>query len=197
MNQRVVTQDDWPESKADPMEKPVEVSSTDEFISKLGESFVDPTQEEVDSFKSSSFVRALSVTRYMETTPGFGHNPTLPHVFSLTLQSGSATDAKDALDFLQTDSLRPCPETCAQSAEEFDVADIPGAFGTHRFATPESIQQTGKSDEHPFDAFQIGFADGVFTYRIILTGNPGKVTQDEAQEIAKSLYDRVKGQPPA
>jgi hypothetical protein len=32
---------------------------------------------------------------------------------------------------------------------------------------------------------------------VILDGPPGKVTQDEAEEIAKSLYDRVKGQPAA
>jgi hypothetical protein len=48
---------------------------------------------------------------------------------------------------------------------------------------------------HPFDGYEIGFADGVFAYRIILNGPPGKVTQEEAEQIAKSLYDRVKGQP--
>ena len=32
---------------------------------------------------------------------------------------------------------------------------------------------------------------------MMLNGDPGAVTQDEAEEIAKSLYDRVKGQPRA
>jgi hypothetical protein len=113
------------------------------------------------------------------------------------MQFDSAQGAKDALETLHLDSLRPCPETCGQSVEEFDVADIPGAFGTHRSATAESIQQAGDTEGHPFDEYQIVFADGVFAYRMMLNGDPGEVTEDEAEEIAKSLYDRVKGQPPA
>jgi hypothetical protein len=197
LEQRVVTEADAPDSKPDPVEKPVEVSGPDAFISKLGERFINPTQEEVEEFKTGGFVRALHVTRYMEATPGAGHTRNGPHIFSLTMQFDSDQGAKDALETFHLDSLRPCPETCAESAEAFEVADIPGAFGTHRFATAESIQQTGDTKAHPFDDYQIAFADGVFAYRMILSGPPGKVTQDEAEEIAKSLYDRVKGQPPA
>ncbi len=76
-------------------------------------------------------------------------------------------------------------------------SDIPGAHGTHRIATAESIQQTGDSEETPFDGFEIQFSDGVFAYRMILSGPPGEVTQDEVEEIAKSLYDRVSGAPAA
>jgi hypothetical protein len=195
MDQRVVTAQDWPDSKPDPREKPVSVRGPDEFVSKLGDEFVNPTQEEVDHFKSSTFVGALRSARYM--SEGFGHTPVVPHVFSLVMQFGTAKDATDAVDTLHLDSLRPCPQTCAEQAEEFEVSDIPGARGTHRFATQESIQQTGDSDETPFDGFEVQFSDGVFAYRMILNGQPGKVTQDEAEEIAKSLYDRVKGRPPA
>jgi hypothetical protein len=77
------------------------------------------------------------------------------------------------------------------------VDGIPGAYGTHRFATAESIQQTGDTEVRPFDDFSIGFADGVFAYRIILSGDPGKVTEAQVEEIAKSLYDRVHGAPAA
>jgi hypothetical protein len=197
MDQRVVTEEDASDSEADPVEKPVEVSGPDEFISKLGERFVNPTREEVESFKNGGFVRALHVTRFIPATPGGPHSRDAPHIFSLAMQFDSEQGAKDALETFHMDSLRPCPETCAQSAEEFDVPDIPDAFGTHRSATAESIQQAGDTDEHPFDDYQIAFAHGVFAYRIILSGQPGKVTQDEAEQIAKSLYDRVKGQPPA
>jgi hypothetical protein len=197
MNQRVVSEADAPDSEPDPVETPVEVNGPDEFISKLGERFVNPTQEEVENFRKGGFVRALHVTRFIPATQGGPHSRDLPHIFSLVMQFDSAQGAKDALETLHLDSLRPCPETCGQSVEEFDVPDISGAFGTHRSATAESIQQAGDTEGHPFDEYQIGFADGVFAYRIILSGNPGKVTQDEAEEIAKSLYDRVKGQPPA
>ena len=197
MDHRVVTEADASESEADPVEKPVEVNGPDEFISKLGERFVNPTPEEVEGFKNGGFVRALHVTRFIPETEGGPHARDLPHIFSLAMQFDSAQGAKDALETLHLDSLRPCPESCGQTAEEFDVADIPGAFGTHRSATAESLQQAGDTQGHPFDDYQIGFADGVFAYRMMLNGDPGEVTQDEAEEIAKSLYDRVKGQPPA
>jgi hypothetical protein len=194
MDQRVVTEEDWPDSKSDPVEKPLAVSGADELVSKLGDEFINPTQEEVADFKSSSFVRALRRTRYISE---IGHSPQAPHVSSLVMQFSTEQDAKDAAVTLHLDSLRPCPQTCAEQAEEFEVSDIPGAQGTHRSATAESIEQTGDTRETPFDGFEIQFSDGVFAYRMILSGPPGKVTQDEAEEIAKSLYDRVKGQPAA
>jgi hypothetical protein len=197
MDQRVVTEADAPDSEADPVEKPVEVNGPDEFISRLGERFVNPTPEEVRDFKNGGFVRALHVTRFMPATPGGPHTRNAPHIFSLAMQFESDQGANDALAIFKADSVRPCPETCAEQAEEFDVDGIPSAYGTHRFATAESIQQTGDTEETPFDDFSIGFADGVFAYRIILSGQPGKVTEEQVEEIAKSLYDRVKGQPPA
>jgi hypothetical protein len=197
MEQRVVTEDDAPDFDPDPVEKPVAVASTDELVSRLGERFINPTPAEVKDFKSSGFVRAFHVTRFKPDTPGGPHTRSAPHIFSLSMQFDSDQGADDALAFFKADSVRPCPETCATQAEEFDVGDIPGAYGTHRFATAESIQQTGDTEGRPYDEYQIGFADGVFAYRIVLSGNPGKVTEGEVEEIAKSLYDRVKGQPPA
>jgi hypothetical protein len=196
MDQRVVTEADAPDSKLDPVETRVAVSDPEEFISKLGDTFINPTSEEVANFKNGGFVRALDVPRFIPESAG-SHTRNAPHIFSLAMQFSSAQGAKDVLETLHLDSLRPCPETCGQSAEEFDVPDIPGAFGTHRSATAESIQQAGDTEGHPFDSYEVVFADGVFAYRIILNGDPGKVTQDEVEDIAKSLYDRVKGQPPA
>jgi hypothetical protein len=197
MDQRVVTKEDAPDFEADPVEEPVTVSGADEFISRLGERFINPTPKEVSDFKSSGFVKALNVTLFMPATPGGPHIRNAPHIFSLSMQFDSDRGANDALAFFKADSVRPCPETCAQQAEEFDVDGIPGAYGTHRFATAESIQQTGDTEDRPFDDFSIGFADGVFAYRIILSGDPGKVTEGQVEDIAKSLYDRVHGKPPA
>jgi hypothetical protein len=113
------------------------------------------------------------------------------------MQFGTADDAGTAVDLLQADSVRPCPETCSEQAEEFEVDGIPDAYGTHRFATEESIQESGDTEADPFDGFEIGFADGVFTYRVIFDGPPGTVSEDEAEEIVQRLYDRVRGAPPA
>jgi hypothetical protein len=195
MDQRVVTEEDAPDFEADPVEKPVSASGPDEFVSRLGDRFVNPTPEEVASLKNGGFVKALHVTRFSPETPGGPHTRSAPHIFSLAMQFDSEKGATDALAILHADSLRPCPRTCAEQVEEFDVADIPNAQGTHRYATAESIQQTGDTEETPFDTFEIEFADGVFAYRVILGRTPGKISQDEAEEIAKALYDRVKGAP--
>jgi hypothetical protein len=197
LDQRVVTKEDAPDFEPDPVEKPQTVSGPDELISRLGERFINPTPKEVSDFKSSGFVRARHVTLFMPATPGGPHTRNAPHIFSLAMQFDSDQGANDALAFLKADSVRPCPETCATQAEEFDVGGIPGAYGTHRFATAESIQQTGDTEGRPYDEYQIGFAEGVFAYRIVLSSDPGKVTEGQVEEIAKSLYDRVKGRPPA
>jgi hypothetical protein len=195
IDQRVPSAEDAPGSKADPVETPVSVSSADEFISKLGDRFINPTPQDVAKFKSSGFLRALHKTRFIPKEPGGPHTMTAPHIFSLVMQFKTEDGANTALDIVHTDSLRPCPETCATQVEEFDPG-FDDATGTRRYATAESIQATGDQEVHPFDRYEIDFADGVFAYRIELSGRPpGAVTEEEAEEIAKSLYERVQGAP--
>jgi hypothetical protein len=191
MEQRVVTEDDAPDSKADPVEKPESVSSPDEFISRFGDRFINPPAEDVEELRSGSFVQARHETRFIAEE----HSQTAPHIFSLVIQFETEDDASRAVEILHEDSIRPCPETCANQAEEFDVSDIPGAEGTHRFATAESIEATGDTEIRPFDEYEIDFADGVFAYRIQVRGSPGEVSQDEAEEIVANFYDRVHGAP--
>jgi hypothetical protein len=195
LEQRVVTEADAPGSAPDPVETPIKVSSKDEFASKLDDRFIDPPPKDVQTLANSSFVGAYDATRFVPAEEGSPHSRTVPHVSSLVMQFGTADDATTAARLLQADSGRPCPETCAEQAEEFEVDGIPNAYGTHRFATAESIEETGDTDEDPFDGYEIGFADGVFTYRVIYDGPPGTVSQDEAEEIVKHLYDRVHGAP--
>jgi hypothetical protein len=193
LDQRVPSEEDAPDSKPDPVEERVTVKSTDGFISKLGEHFINPTAKEVADFESSDFVEAIHDTRFFPAEPGGPHRRDAPHLFSLVMQFESPKGAQDALDFFHTDSVRPCPESCATQVEEFDV-DIPGGYGVRRFATEENIEATG-DEGHPYDSYEIGFADGLFAYRVTLNGPPGKVSQDEAEDIVKSLYDRVAGAP--
>ena len=197
LEQRVVTEEDAPGSEADPVEQPVKVSSKDEFASKLGDRFVNPPPEDIQTLANSSFVSAYDATRFIPAEEGGPHSRTAPHVSSLVMQFGTADDAKTAAELLQADSVRPCPETCAEQAEEFEVDGIPDAYGTHRFATAESIQESGDTQADPFDGFEIGFADGMFTYRVIVDGPPGTVSEDEALEIVQRFYGRVHGAPAA
>jgi hypothetical protein len=193
LDERVPTEADAPDSKPDPVEKRVTVKGADEFISRLGDAFIDPTAEDVATFKKSGFVGAIADTRFLAES----HAQSAPHIFSLVMQFDAEQGAQTALDFFHRDALRPCPETCATSVEEFDVDDIPDAKGVRRSASQEDIEATGDTEAHPFDEYEIAFADGPFAYRIQLNGPPGEVSEDEAEEIAHALYERVAAAPPA
>jgi hypothetical protein len=194
LDQRVPSSADAPGSKPDPVEKRQTANGPDEFISRLGDRFVNPTPKDVADFKQSGFVRAIHDTRFFPATPGGPHTRNAVHVFSLVMQFKSSDGAQKALEFLHTDSLKPCPRKCSTQIKEFDV-DISGAHGVRRFATAQDIQATG-DEGPPYDSYEIEFTDGSFAYRIILHGPPGKVSQEEAEEIAGKLYDRVAGAPP-
>lgn len=196
-DQRVVTQNDVEDAKPDPVETGITVSTPDEFIDQLGESFIDPSDEDVAAFASSGFVRAIDHTLFLPTDESTTHSRANPHIRTTVMQFESAEGAKTAANIEHEDNLRPCPENCATSTEEFDVDDIPGALGSRRFATQESIDATGASDVQPYDEYQIVFTDGVFAYRVRLHGSPDDVSEDQARDIAQSLYDRVHGRPAA
>jgi hypothetical protein len=192
-----VTEEDASDSKPDPVEKRATVSSPDEFISKLGDAFVNPSPEDVAAFKSAGFVQAIDDTRFLPLGMSTSHSPANPHIHSTVMQFETGQGAQTAQNIEHEDSLRPCPENCATSVEEFDVADIPGALGTRRHASQEDIDATGATDVHPYDEYEVVFTDGVFAYRVQLNGPPGSVSEGQAEDIAKSLYDRVHGRPAA
>jgi len=198
LEQRVVTEADAPDSKQDPVEKTITVRTPDEFISKLGDAFINPSPEDVAAFKSAGFVQAIDATRFLPLGMSTSHSPANPHIHSTVMQFETADGAKTATDLDHKDSLRPCPESCATSIEEFDVEDIPGALGTRRHASQEDIDTAGGStDMHPFDDYEIFFTDGVYAYRVVLHGSPGSTSAAQAEDIAKALYDRVHGRPAA
>ncbi len=195
LEQRVVTAEDAPDAKPDPVETGVTVSTPEEFIDQLGESFIDPSDEDVAAFESAGFVQAIDDTLFLPLGDVTTHSRANPHIRTTVMQFQSAEGAKTAVAIEHADNLRPCPENCATSAEEFDVDDIPGALGSRRYATQESIDATGANDVQPYEDYQIVFSDGVFAYRVRLHGSPGSVTEDQAKDIAQSLYDRVHGRP--
>jgi hypothetical protein len=183
-----------PGSEEDPGETRVTAKGQDELIARLGDRFVNPTQDEISDLRSSGFVQAINDTRFIPAEAGGSPTPFAERVFSLVMQFDSEEGAQKALDFLHIDSLRPCPETCATQVSEFDVGDIPDSHGVRRYATPASIETTG-AEGPPFDSYEIQFADGSFAYRIILKGPPGNVSEKEAEDIAGRLYARVAGSP--
>jgi hypothetical protein len=197
LDQRVVTEEDASDSKPDPVETGVTVSTADEFIDQLGDSFINPSPEDVAAFKPAGFVQAIDDTRFLPLGMVTSHSRANPHIRTTVMQFETGQGAQTAQNIEHEDSLRPCPENCATSVEEFDVADIPGALGTRRHASQEDIDATGATDVHPYDEYEVVFTDGVFAYRVQLNGPPGSVSEGQAEDIAKSLYDRVHGRPAA
>ena len=188
------TAEEAPDTEPDPVEKRITVEGTEEFITDLGHEFVNPSREDRTAFEEAGFVGAISDTRFVPEEPGAPHTREAPHISSFVAQFESDEGAQTGLDLVHADSLRRCPETCATQISEFDVGDIPDAHGVRRYATAEDIAEIGEEGE-PYDSYEVQFADGPFAYRVSLFGPPGEVSQDEAEEIARKLYERVKGAP--
>jgi hypothetical protein len=195
LDQRVPSREDAPGSKPDPVETRVTATGTQEFLTKLSDRLVNPTDKERREFETMGFVKGVHDTRFFPSEPGAAHDRLDVHVFSLVLQFDSNDGATRATELLHTDGLRPCPETCATQVREFDVDGISDATGVRRFATPADIKAAGTDRDHPYDSYTIRFADGDFAYDIELFGQPGEVSEEEAEKIAGKLYDRVRGAP--
>ena len=191
--QRFVSAEDAPGSKPDPVERRETTKDYAVFIPALSEHSIDPDSDEIEmAFQPKDFKSAGSDARFFGET----HSPeTSNHVFSSFIELGSGDAATSALDWLETDQLKPCPESCAVKRSSFDVDGIPDARGVHRVATAEDIERVGNPDEQPQDDYWIGFTDGSTVYTLTLHGHtgPGTVTQEQAQQIADAYYARLTG----
>jgi hypothetical protein len=188
--QRFVTAEDAPGSKPDPVEKRETTVDFDGFILALSERAVDPDIKDMNKvFKQAGFKRAGVDARFIAET----HSFTVPHVFSSFIELESEDGATSALDWLETDSLKPCPMSCAAKISKFDVDGIEGARGVHRIATAEDIERVGTTDQQPFDSYWVGFTEGPLVYMLELHGRPGSVSEEQAQKIASAYYDRLTG----
>ena len=196
LDERVPNEADAPGSKPDPVETQHSATGVREFIEQFEDQFINPNAKDLSEFKQTGFLSAIRSTRFFPDEPGAAHERDDRHVFASVLQFKTADGAQRALEIIHRDSLRPCPKSCATQVSEFDVGAIPDAIGVRRFATAADIKAAGTEEDHPYDSYSIEFADGPFAYNIELSGPPGQVSEDEADEIAKRLYDRVAGAPP-
>ena len=189
--QRFVTAEDAPGSKPDPVETRQTTVDFDEFIVGLTDASIDPDKEEMTTvFQDAGFKGAGVDTRFFGET----HTPgSSPHVSSSFIELESDEGATSALDWLETDSKKPCPMSCAVQISEFDVDGIADARGVHRVATAEDIERVGTTDERPRDSYLVAFTVGPIVYRVDLQGPPGSVSEEQALDIASAYYDRLTG----
>jgi hypothetical protein len=188
--ERFPTAADAPGTKPDPVEKRQIPEDRDEFIVAFRDALIDPDEEEMTTvFEEAGFVGAgLDVRFYGET-----HSPEAPHLFSWFIELESDDGAESVLDWLEADSIKPCPHSCATRVSTFDVDGIPDARGVHRIATAEDIEVAGTGDEHPSESYWVGFTAGSIVYTVDLSGSPGSVSEEQAQSIVRAFHDRLAG----
>ena len=186
--QRFLTAEDAPGSNPDPVETGRTAGDLDEFITEF--EFVDPDEEEMTTvFEEAGFKGAGEDTRFLGET----HTPEAHHLISSYIELGSEDGAKKALDWLEADSMKPCPQSCAVQISTFDPG-IADARGVHRLSTAQLIKNAGTPNQRPRDEYWIGFTEGSFVYTMVLFGPPGSsVSVEQAQEIAGTYHDRLSG----
>jgi hypothetical protein len=197
LDQRFIKDADAPGYEPDPVEGGRHTwSDADEFVDQSHDRFVSVTTAEAKEFLTETgFVRGIGGTRFLPGSDG-EHSRGDPHAVVGVLQFESDDGARDAVDWYHEEDSQPCPGKCAVTISEFEVDGIPDAKGARRVVTAQRLQQTGEEGE-PFDAYDIGFADGPFAYFVGTFGPPGDATTEAVTEaIAKRIYDRVKGAPP-
>ncbi|MET1011531.1 MAG: hypothetical protein ABWY83_04060 [Actinomycetota bacterium] len=188
--QRFPTAADAPGSKDDPVEQGESAEDLEEFVVIFRPALIDPDDEEVTSvFQEAGFKRAGLDVRFFGET----HLPTAPHLFSWFIELDSEDGAKNALDFLEADTMKPCPQSCASVISSFDVDGIPDARGVRRIATAEDIEAAGTEDEDPSESYWVGFTVGSIVYTLDLGGLPGSVSEEQAQGIVSAYYERLTG----
>jgi hypothetical protein len=190
--QRFPTAAEAPGSNPDPVETPDSSATLDEFVTDFTPALIDPDPEELTKvFGDAGFRKAGLRVRFFGET----HDPDNPepHLFSWYIELGSEDGATDALDYIEADGMKPCPQSCAASVETFDVNGIPDARAVHRVATEEAIANAGFPGEVPNESYLIGFTDGSIVYTLDLNGPPGSISAEQAQSIATAFYDRITG----
>jgi hypothetical protein len=188
--QRFPTAAEAPGTKPDPVEKRQTTEDFDEFISALTDALIDPDREEMTTvFQENGFKRAgLDVRFYGDT-----HSFSVPHLFSSFIELDSEDGAGSALDWLEAEEKKPCPHSCATRVNSFEVDGIPDARGVHRIATAKDIEAAGIAEEHPSESYWVGFTVGSIVYTVDLHGDPGSVSEEQAQSIAGAYYERITG----
>jgi hypothetical protein len=186
--ERFPTAAEAPDTKPDPVEKRQIADDFDEFLVALTPALMDPDRDEMTTaFQEADFIRAGVDFRFFGET----HSPEAPHLISWFIELDSEDAASSARDWLEADTRKPCPHSCATRVNSFNVEGIPDARGVHRIATAEDIEAAGFENEVPNDSYWVGFTIGSIVYTVDLHGPPGSVSQEQALAIASTYYERL------
>jgi hypothetical protein len=142
-----------------------------------------PLSQAVEAFEDAGFeAGAGEVFRAAEGNPFESPHPSVGVV-----QLGSDDDAREALDYVRKEALKPpCFNVCSVNAREFAVTGIPGAKGAQ--LTPQ--RNPPPDAPPPFVSYAVGFTIGPRLYLVHADGGPGQVKKGQVLSAAKALYDR-------
>lgn len=186
--ERFPTAAEAPDTKPDPVEKRQIADDFDEFLVALTPALMDPDRDEMTTaFQEADFIGAGVDFRFFGET----HSPEAPHLITWFIELDSEDAASSARDWLEADTRKPCPHSCATRVNSFNVEGIPDARGVHRIATAEDIEAAGLENEVPNDSYWVGFTIGSIVYTVDLHGPPGSVSQEQALAIASTYYERL------
>jgi hypothetical protein len=152
----------------------------------------------VDQIKDSLVRTTRSAAEKILSDPGFERAVAREYegeragAVSVAMQLRDADAATRVLEWSNKDALSPCPGECNVDITAFDVKDIPNARGVRRLREKGAH---GAGPSHPFESFEVSFADGQVLYVLRTEGAPGTNDRDRLLRAATRLYDRVKGRP--
>ena len=131
--ERVLTSEDVPGSKPDPVEVRQTPKNLEEFVNVFANFSNAADLDEITSVSEKAGVEgAVLDSRYIGKT----HSGKEPHFIVLVVKAESEGGARRALDFLEEDYKQPCPESCAVTNSDFQVdghsSGARGAFERHR-----------------------------------------------------------------
>jgi hypothetical protein len=186
--ERFPTAADAPGTTPDPVETRLTTDDLDEFVTAYHDALIDPDLDEMTTtLQDAGFMRAGMDARFYGET----HSPDATHLFGSFIELDSEDGARSTLDWLEAESMKPCPHSCATRISSFDVDGIPDALGVHRIATAENIEAAGIEGEVPSDSYWAGFTLGSIVYTVELQGAPGSISEEQALEIANAYYERL------
>jgi hypothetical protein len=142
-----------------------------------------PPSRAVKAFEDAGFEAAVGEELVVaKGTPFEG-----PHATVEVIQLGSDDDAREALDYVRKEALKPpCFGVCSVAIREVAVAGIPGAKGVQL----RPLRNPPRNAPHPFQSDGIGFTIGPRLYLVSADGGPGQVKKSRVVSAAEALYER-------
>ena len=99
----------------------------------------------------------------------------------LVHRADSEDTASSARDWLEADTKKPCPHSCATRVNSFNVDGIPDARGVHRSQRPRTSDGRVEN-EVPNDSYWVGFTIGSIVYTVDLHGPPDPCRRSKSRK---------------